>query len=136
MVASLGLLLFVHATDGLRTYYHFWGHNDRRRGDMKGAILHYGKVVRIDPSYASGALRLANSYRRAGKPEEALDAAEAGLRHHPEHFKLNRLAAELYDRAGDGMHAYQAAKRAAKARPGDARTQKLLRKWAAQPGAH
>lgn len=129
LIACLGLLAFVHTTDGLRTYYHFWGHNDRRNKDTASAIIHYENVVAIDPRYASGHSRLAASYLRMGRSDDALRQYEAGLVHNPKHFKLNRGAAQLYDRAGKGPEALAAAKRALAARPSDQVANQIRKRW-------
>ncbi len=129
LIACLGLLAFVHTTDGLRTYYHFWGHNDRRNKDMASAIIHYENVVAIDPGYASGHSRLAASYLRMGRNDDALRQYEAGLVHNPKHFNLNRGAAQLYSRAGKGPEALAAAKRALAAKPRDQVANQIRKRW-------
>ena len=129
LIVSLGFIAIVHATDGLRTYYHFWGHNDRRNKDTASAIIHYENVVDIDPSYASGHSRLASSYLRAGRKADALRQYEQGLVRHPKHFKLNRGAAQLYSQVQNGPKALAAAKRALAARPTDQVCKKIQQHW-------
>ncbi len=129
LVACIGLWAFVHTTDGLRTYYHFWGHNDRRNNDTASAIVHYENVVGIDPTYASGHSRLAASYLRAGRKQDALRQYEAGLLHNPKNFKLNRGAAQLYNQFGQGPEALAAAKRALEARPRDQVSNQIRQHW-------
>jgi hypothetical protein len=129
LIACLGLIAIVHTTDGLRTYYHFWGHNDRRNKDTASAIIHYENVVDIDPAYASGRSRLAASYLRVGRKEDALEQYEEGLVHNPKHFNLNRGAAQLYSQFGQGPKALAAAKRALAVRPKDQVSNQIRQRW-------
>ena len=129
LIACLGFIAIVHTTDGLRTYYHFWGHNDHRNKDTASAIIHYENVVDIDPSYASGHSRLASSYLRAGRKADALRQYEQGLVHHPKHFKLNRGAAQLYSQGQNGPKALAAAKRALAVQPNDQVSKQIQQRW-------
>ena len=134
LVAALALLYFVHGTDALRTYYHFWGHNDRRNKDLASAIIHYENVVRIDPAYLSGRQRLGDSYKSMGRTVDALEQYQAGLTHDPGHFKLNRGAALMYHQLGRGPEALEAARRCLAASSRDRACQQIVARYSSKQG--
>jgi predicted Zn-dependent protease len=56
-------------------------------------VSYYRQALRIDPSVTSYHFILANYLRAGGRPQEALRAADDGLRVHPNHFSVRRARA-------------------------------------------
>ena len=86
-LAAAALTLFAATTAAVRDHWWYRGGDLRRRGDADGAVHAYRTVLRIDPRYASGWVRLGDRLRARGEHPEALAAyrraAELGLDRRP-----------------------------------------------------
>jgi serine/threonine protein kinase/tetratricopeptide (TPR) repeat protein len=67
---------------------HAWGCGRTR--DTALAMSYYRQALRIDPSVSSYHYGLSNGFRIGGRPQQALQAADEGLRVHPNHASLRR----------------------------------------------
>jgi hypothetical protein len=80
-----------------RDYYRFIGGDARVRGELPAAVAAYAEVVRLDPDYFSGRVRLCQLLTAVDRAQDALPHCEAALRLNP--GQPDAVAAEAAARA-------------------------------------
>ena len=80
-----------------RDYYRYIGGDARVRGDLPAAVAAYAEVVRLDPGYFSGRVRLCQLLTAADRAQDALPHCEEALRLNP--GQPDAVAAEAAARA-------------------------------------
>jgi tetratricopeptide (TPR) repeat protein len=80
-----------------RDYYRFIGGDARVRGELPAAVAAYEEVVRLDPGYFSGRVRLCQLLTAVDRAQDALPHCEEALRLNP--GQPDAVAAEAAARA-------------------------------------
>lgn len=83
--------------DLARDYYRFIGGDARARGELPAAVAAYEEVVRLDPDYFSGRVRLCQVLTAVDRAQDALPHCEAALALNP--GQPDAVAAEAAARA-------------------------------------
>ena len=86
-----------HSGELARDYYRFIGGDARVRGELPAAVAAYTEVVRLDPDYFSGRVRLCQLLTAVDRAQDALPHCEEALRLMP--GQPDALAAEAAARA-------------------------------------
>jgi hypothetical protein len=97
-VISAALVVGLSHSGALaRDYYRYIGGDARVRGDLPAAVAAYAEVVRLDPDYFSGRVRLCQLLTAVDRAQDALPHCEAALRLMP--GQPDAVAAEAAARA-------------------------------------
>ncbi|MCK6525238.1 HTTM domain-containing protein [Myxococcota bacterium] len=97
-VLSAALVVGLSRSGDLaRDYYRFIGGDARVRGELPAAAAAYAEVVRLDPDYFSGRVRLCQLLTAVDRAQEAMPHCEAALRMNP--GQPDAVAAEAAARA-------------------------------------
>lgn len=83
-----------------------------QRGLGPRAVPHYAAAFRLRPEWDGAAGNLGQALASSGRIPEALAVLEAGLRRNPTSEWLHRVAAVVYERAGNGARASELRARA------------------------
>ena len=83
-----------------------------KRGDLKGAFGHYGKVAELDPKHATARLKLARFYMLGNAMDKAKTELAAALENAPDEAEAHALAAVMALREGDDPAAKAALEKA------------------------
>lgn len=133
LVAGLALLTLNARTDQARDYYKYLGGDTRRRGEVEVALDAYANVLRLDPTYVSGWIRLGDLHLRRGLDgdlEAGLEAYIAATEHQPRRASSWSRVAQAHERLGQDDQAMEAAERALSIDPEDADGRAVLRRLA------
>jgi tetratricopeptide (TPR) repeat protein len=120
VLAQLGL-------DALTAPVRMWAILAALRGDVRGAIALYERLLRLSPRSKSLLMRLALALSRSGLDDAAVQTYEELLTIDPTHLGALRRLARLSMKRGNDPQARECFERILKLHPGDVEAQQSLR---------